>query len=316
MSSSSSTSNSASAPSNGNQVPASANANANGNGSSGNSDDIDEGLYSRQLYVLGHEAMRKMQASNVLVSGMGGLGLEIAKNVVLGGVKSMTIQDAQPVTYDDLATHYFATEADIGKNRAACAQPHLAELNIYVPVRILEAASTRRLTCADLAGFQVVVLTQSSTAEQLELGAYCHQHGIKLIVAETRGIFGQIFCDFGDKFEIIDTDGEQPLSAMISAINNDAQGIVTTLDEQRHGFEDDMVVTFTEVKGMECVNGHEFTIKVYGPYTFGIGDTSAFPKYARGGYVHQVCGFIYTNIYFRINYLWNVIVEWVFFNLT
>ena len=36
---------------------------------------------------------------------------------------------------------------------------------------------------------------------------------------------------------------------MISAINSDAQGIVTTLDEQRHGFEDDMIVTFSEVKG-------------------------------------------------------------------
>jgi len=75
---------------------------------------------------------------------------------------------------------------------------------------------------------------------------------------------------------------------MISAINNDAQGIVTTLDEQRHGFEDGMVVTFTEVKGMSEVNGKEFTIKVFGPYTFGIGDTTSFAKYIRGGYVHQV----------------------------
>ena len=257
---------------------------------SSNGDDIDEGLYSRQLYVLGHEAMRKMQASNVLVSGMSGLGLEIAKNVVLGGVKSMTIHDSQPLTYDDLATHYFASE--IGKNRAACAQPHLAELNIYVPVRILEAASTRPLKCSDLAGFQVVVLTQSTTAEQLELGTYCHQNGIKLIVAETRGIFGQIFCDFGEKFEIIDTNGERPLSAMVMEINNDEQGIVTTLPDQRHGFDDDMVVTFTDVRGMECLNGREFTIKVFGPYSFGIGDTTAFPKHVGGGYAHEVCVFI------------------------
>ena len=39
--------------------------------------EIDEGLYSRQLYVLGHEAMRKMNASNVLISGVKGLGIEI-----------------------------------------------------------------------------------------------------------------------------------------------------------------------------------------------------------------------------------------------
>ncbi len=40
---------------------------------------IDEALYSRQLYVLGHEAMHRMQTQNVLVSGLGGVGIEIAK---------------------------------------------------------------------------------------------------------------------------------------------------------------------------------------------------------------------------------------------
>ena len=230
--------------------------------------------------------MRRMQASNVLISGMGGLGLEIAKNVTLGGVKSITIHDSHLLTHDDLATHYFASESDLGKNRAQCTQPHLAELNTYVPVRVLDPS--KELTIDDLKNYQVVVLTQSTTEKQIEFGKFCHENSIKLIIAQTRGIFGQIFCDFGENFEVVDTDGEQPLSAMISAINNDQHGIVTTLDEQRHGFEDDMVVTFTEVKGMDNVNGKEFKIKVFGPYTFGIGDTTSFPKYIRGGYVHQV----------------------------
>ena len=55
----------------------------NGNASNGSSSDaIDEGLYSRQLYVMGHEAMKKMAVSNVLISGMKGLGAEVAKNVI------------------------------------------------------------------------------------------------------------------------------------------------------------------------------------------------------------------------------------------
>lgn len=47
--------------------------------------DIDESLYSRQLYVLGHEAMRKMKASDVLISGLGGLGVEIGALVIFRG---------------------------------------------------------------------------------------------------------------------------------------------------------------------------------------------------------------------------------------
>lgn len=38
---------------------------------------IDESLYSRQLYVLGHEAMKRMSNSHVLIAGLRGLGAEI-----------------------------------------------------------------------------------------------------------------------------------------------------------------------------------------------------------------------------------------------
>lgn len=38
--------------------------------------DIDESLYSRQLYVLGHEAMKRMGSSHVLIAGLRGLGVE------------------------------------------------------------------------------------------------------------------------------------------------------------------------------------------------------------------------------------------------
>ena len=236
--------------------------------------------------MLGHEAMRRMQASNVLISGMGGLGVEIAKNIVLGGVKSVTIHDTKPVTYNDLATQFFLHELDLGKNRAQCTQTHLAELNTYVPVIALP--HDKSLTVEDLKHYQVIILTESSNEEQAQFGQFCHKNSIKFIVAQTRGIFGQIFCDFGEDFEVNDVDGEQPLSTMISSILNDENGIVTCLDEQRHGFEDGMYVTFSEVKGMTEVNGKEFKIKVTGPYSFSIGDTTSFSKYIRGGYAHQV----------------------------
>ena len=42
---------------------------------------IDESLYSRQLYVLGEEAMKKMNASSALIIGMKGLGVEIGNSL-------------------------------------------------------------------------------------------------------------------------------------------------------------------------------------------------------------------------------------------
>jgi ubiquitin-activating enzyme E1 len=49
---------------------------------------IDEGLYSRQLYVLGHEAMKRMAASNVLIVGLDGLGVEIEPHPCRGQVSN------------------------------------------------------------------------------------------------------------------------------------------------------------------------------------------------------------------------------------
>ena len=85
------------------------------------SDAIDEALYSRQLYVLGHEAMRRMQQSTVLIVGLKGLGVEIAKNVVLGGVKSLTLHDPKPVQLSDLSAQFFLREDDVGKPRASAS---------------------------------------------------------------------------------------------------------------------------------------------------------------------------------------------------
>lgn len=55
-------------------------------------------------YVLGHEAMKHLQKSHVLVSGLRGLGVEIAKNIILGGVKAVTLHDEGTARWSDLSS--------------------------------------------------------------------------------------------------------------------------------------------------------------------------------------------------------------------
>lgn len=254
------------------------------NGSS-HSNEIDEGLYSRQLYVLGHEAMRRMATSDVLISGLGGLGAEVAKNVILGGVKSVTLHDEAVCKVADLTSQFYLTESDIGKNRAEACLPQLSELNMYVPTKTY----TDRLTDDFIKRFRVVVLTNSSLQEQLRIAEVTHENDIALIVADTRGLFAQVFCDFGKEFTVVDTSGESPISAMIASISREAEGVVTCLDDTRHGLEDGDYVTFSEILGMTELNGCEpKKIRVLGPYTFSIGETSKYSEYIRGGIVTQV----------------------------
>ncbi|KAI0265111.1 ubiquitin activating enzyme [Gloeopeniophorella convolvens] len=253
---------------------------------------IDEGLYSRQLqvpYVLGHEAMKRMAASNVLIVGLDGLGVEIAKNIILAGVKSVTVYDPEPVRIQDLSSQFFLREDDVGKPRADAAAPRLAELNTYVPVRNLGGNAGQPITVDLVKGFQVVVLVNQSLQKQLEINDWTHQNGIHFISAETRGLFGAAFNDFGPKFAVVDPTGEQPLTGMIVSVEKDKEAVVTCLDETRHGLEDGDFVTFAEVQGMTELNGCEpRKVSVKGPYTFAIGDTTGLGEYKTGGIFTQV----------------------------
>ncbi|GHJ85862.1 hypothetical protein NliqN6_2264 [Naganishia liquefaciens] len=249
--------------------------------------EIDESLYSRQLYVLGHEAMRRMAGSEVLVVGMKGLGVEVAKNVVLAGVKAVGVWDEGKAEVGDLGTQFFLREEDIGKSRASVTAPRLAELNSYVPVH--EVTGYPEVTIDMVKKYQVVVMTNTPLAKQLEINDYCHANGIAFISADVRGLFGSVFNDFGSKFTCVDPTGESPLTGMIASIDRDADGIVTGLEESRHGLEDGDYVTFSEVKGMTELNGCEpRKVTVKGPYTFSVGDTSNLSDYVSGGIFTQV----------------------------
>jgi len=248
--------------------------------------EIDEALYSRQLYVLGHEAMKRMGASNVLVVGLKGLGVEIAKNIALAGVKSLTLYDPATVQIADLSSQFFLTPEDVGKPRDQVTAPRVAELNAYTPVKIHQSLGLND-NLSQFDKYQVVVLTGVPINSQKLVADYCHSKGIYVIVADTYGLFGSIFCDFGEKFTVIDPTGETPSSGIVAAI--DETGLVSALDETRHGLEDGDYVTFSELEGMEALNGCEpRKITVKGPYTFSIGDVSGLGTYKRGGMYQQV----------------------------
>lgn len=75
-----------------------------------------------------------MSESNVLIVGLRGLGVEIAKNVILAGVKSVGLLDNQPVAINDLGAQFYLKPTDVGRPRAECSLPQLTTLNRYVKV--------------------------------------------------------------------------------------------------------------------------------------------------------------------------------------
>ncbi|KAL8027054.1 hypothetical protein ABFX02_14G070700 [Erythranthe guttata] len=250
--------------------------------------DIDEDLHSRQLAVYGRETMRRLFASNVLVSGMQGLGVEIAKNLILAGVKSVTLHDEGTVEMWDMSSNFVFSEKDLGKNRALASIQKLQELNNAVAISTL----TTKLTKEQLSDFQAVVFTDINLESAIEFNDYCHNHKppIAFIKAEVRGLFGSTFCDFGPEFTVFDVDGNEPHTGIIASIGNDNPALVSCVDDERLEFEDGDLVVFSEIRGMTELNdGKPRKIKNARPYSFTLEeDTTNFGAYERGGIVTQV----------------------------
>lgn len=247
---------------------------------------VDEKLYSRQLYVMGHEAQRRMMASSCLLIGSSGLGIEVAKNCVLAGLNAITLVDPlSPTTYD-LGGNFYLSESDATttttatKGRAELCQSKLAELNPYVTVKTAHVPDLTLESLLPLLEGQTAVVVTIPLPQKVVIGlneACRMDHNACFIYALTMSVFGMCFCDFGNAFVVTDKDGEaaatSQLESMVLAPNEPI--VIKVLEDARHGLETGDVITLARLKGIPPTLLQEnvpYKVRVTGPYTFELVD--------------------------------------------
>jgi ubiquitin-activating enzyme E1 len=92
-----------------------------------------------------------VSASITLVSSLFSALSSAAKNVILAGVKAVTLQDEGKVELADLSSQFYLKEDDVGKNRAEACLERLKELNTAVSVTAITEPISEKL----LDAFQV-----------------------------------------------------------------------------------------------------------------------------------------------------------------
>ena len=254
--------------------------------------EIDEDLHSRQLAVYGRDSFRKLAGAGVLIVGARGLGVEIAKNVVLAGVKRVTVWDEGACGLEDLASQFYVGEGDVvgGSTttnvRSVASVSKLQELN---PAVDCVAHRGEVLSEDVIAAHGVVVCTETSEAEAKRVDEICRRVGSAFIKADIRGVFGSVFCDFGQGFNVVDVDGEEALTCIVASVSNDSPALVTCIEDERVELQDGQKVTFTEVRGMSELNGVTAMVKNVKKHSFELDlDTSSFSPYVGGGIATQV----------------------------
>lgn len=246
---------------------------------------IDTNLYSRQIRTYGLETMLKLQNLRILLFGMRGLGTEIAKNLILSGVKEIQILDENSCEINELGSNFFISEKNIGERRDNSCLQKLKELNSYVSVEIFKGKLYENIL-----DFDVVVITEIMNPDLLfKLDEKCHENNISFIYCLCLGLSCFIFSDFGKKHIITDPTGKEKKTYFIKSI--DKSGIITIDESNRDEFtlSTGNFVKFKEVKGIEELNdGKPRKITFLSRNSFSIDKNYNFENYKVGGIIEEV----------------------------
>ena len=206
---------------------------------------------------------------------------------MLAGVSKVDVYDDTVTSFSDLSSSFLLEEPDVGDLRSRRAAERLAPLNPYVHVRTLAVSPVRE---PDLAKYTAIVAIDRTQQEQLALSRAARMAGCPLICVESRGVFGRVFCDFGEAFVVDDPDGEEPKHALLEHVASAEEADVTCIPEQPHGLEDGDIVRLEEVEGMPslCSAGRTFAVRVRSRHIVSIGDTRDGGTYLSGGRLVQV----------------------------
>ena len=243
-------------------------------------------LYSRQIKTFGVEAMKKLSKLKIIIFGVRGLGVEIAKNLILSGPKQVSLYDKNIVKLNDLGNNFFINEKDVNqKKRDEASLEELKELNPYVEVNIENNFMQNYLN------YDVICVTEIIETNLInEINQNCRKNNKGFIYACNFGLIGIIFSDFGENFEIIDETGEECNSMCIKYISREKNAILETDSTyDKKGISPDSYVLIKDVKGMTELNGKIIKLKFCKEIDcFYIGDTSNYSEYEKDGIIQEI----------------------------
>ncbi|TRY75292.1 hypothetical protein TCAL_01337 [Tigriopus californicus] len=130
-------------------------------------------LYDRQIRLWGLDAQKRLRNARILVCGMSGLGAEVAKNLVLAGVKSLTMLDQVNLTLEHCQSNFLAPRDQVS-----------AEVG--------DVDAKDREYFKD---FDIVLVTSAMKDTLIKVNGFCRDLGIKFLSGDVFGFFGYAFMD-------------------------------------------------------------------------------------------------------------------------
>lgn len=140
-------------------------------------------VYDRQLRVWGVETQKRLSLAQVLVDGrLGGMGAEVAKNLVLAGVGSLHVTRRALDPPQVSVEHFLDGESG--------AVDTLKDINPLVDVRLVEDDAAKAVE-----QYHLVLLVGGDASQWKATNDACREKNVKFLAAEGRSNCGLFFAD-------------------------------------------------------------------------------------------------------------------------
>ncbi|RXN27504.1 SUMO-activating enzyme subunit 1 [Labeo rohita] len=173
--------------------------------------------YDRQIRLWGLDAQKRLRGSRVLLVGLRGLGAEVAKNLILAGVKGLTLLDHEQVTEESRRAQFLIPVDANGQNQAQASLERAQLLNPMVEVKA-DTDTVESKPDDFFFQFDAVCLTRCSKDLMVRVDQLCASRNIKVFCGDVYGYHGYMFSDLGQEHHYVE---EKPKVVKGSSEAND-----------------------------------------------------------------------------------------------
>ena len=158
--------------------------------------------YQRNYKSISVEDQSKLADSTVAIVGCGGLGGSMAEELSRLGVGNLILVDGDRIEESNLNRQLFATEKNIGQQKAEAARDRLQAVNSGVKLKIIKGWFNEDNAASFFEGADLVCDALDSISRRVSLERACHRLGLPLVYAGIAGWFGLLGVSFPGDYSV------------------------------------------------------------------------------------------------------------------
>lgn len=143
---------------------------------------MNNNLFKRTEMIIGEKALKKLNNSNILVVGIGGVGGYVVEALVRTGVGKLTIIDNDTISETNINRQIIASTKTIGKLKIDVMEERIKDINPDVIIKKLQLFLTEEnIKQLDIKNYDYVIDAIDTVSSKLALIEKCKKVNINII---------------------------------------------------------------------------------------------------------------------------------------